>query len=115
MDFYSDKLKVAVDLLPFGEIEEFFTLHFHERRADLHVLGLQEVLEDSITIKIEDKIANISPLPGMVILKLIAWSDLPEERGDVLFDILIIIQHYFELSFDAIVNQHYDLLNSLDP
>jgi predicted nucleotidyltransferase len=46
----------------------------------------------------------------MVILKLIAWSDRPEERGDDLHDILKIIQHYYTLAWDEIVEKHFDTL-----
>ena len=45
---------------------------------------------------------------GMVILKLIAWSDRPEERDNDLYDILRIIEHYFDLNFDEIVEHHND-------
>lgn len=109
--FYSDAYDVAIDLLPFGQIEEEFTVNFNQRSTDLHVLGFREVLEDPVQIRIEEKIANIPPLPGMVILKLIAWSDRPEERENDLADILKIIQHYYELKWDEIVEKHYDTLD----
>ena len=112
--FYSEEFKVAIDLLPFGEIEENYTVNFNERYTDLHVLGFSEVLEESVQVEIEEKIANIPPLPGMVILKLIAWSDRPEERENDLSDILKIIQHYYHLKWDEIVELHYDTLDK-DP
>jgi predicted nucleotidyltransferase len=108
--FYSERFNVAIDLLPFGEIEENYTVNFNERYTDLHLLGFREVMEESVQVHIEEKIANIPPLPGMVILKLIAWSDRPEERSDDLPDILKIIQHYYDLKWDEIVEQHYDTL-----
>ncbi len=106
--FYSNTFKVAIDVLPFGEIEEKNTLNFSERYIDLHTLGFKEILEDSIPIGIEDKIANIPPLPGMIILKLIAWSDRPEERENDLADIIKIIEHFFKLAFDEIVEFYND-------
>lgn len=106
--FYSNQFKIAIDLLPFGEIAEHDTYQFNERYSDLHVLGFKEVLEVPETIEIEEKIVNIPPLPGMVILKLIAWSDRPEERENDLADILRIIEHYFDHNFDEIVAYHYD-------
>jgi len=112
--FYSGKFNVAIDLLPFGEIEENYTVNFNERNTDLHVLGFREVMEEAVQVEIEDKIANIPSLPGMVVLKLIAWSDRPEERGDDLSDILSIIQHYYNLNWDEIVEKHYDTLDK-DP
>jgi predicted nucleotidyltransferase len=109
--FYSEKFKIVIDLLPFGEIEENYTVNFNKRYADLHVLGFSEVMEEAVQVEIEEKIANIPPLPGMVILKLIAWSDRPEERENDLSDILRIIQHYYNLKWDEILEKHYDTLD----
>lgn len=109
--FYSSTFKIAIDLLPFGEIEENNTVKFNERYTDLHVLGFREVMEEAVQVEIEEKIANIPPLPGMVILKLIAWSDRPEERGDDFADILKIIHHYYNLRWEEIVEIHYDTLD----
>lgn len=106
---YHNKFNVAVDLLPFGEIEENFTINFNERFTDLHVLGFKEVLEEAKSIMIEDKIAQIPSLQGMVILKLVAWSDRPEERGNDLPDILRIIENYYLLELDEILEFHNDI------
>lgn len=106
--FYAEKFNLVIDLLPYGEVEEKDTVHFSQRKADLHVLGFKEVLENADQIAIENKIANIPPLPGMIILKLVAWSDRPEERENDLADILKIIEHYFDFEFDEIVEFHND-------
>jgi len=110
--FYSAEFKVAIDLLPFGEIEENYTVNFNERYTDLHVFGFREVMSEAVQVEIEEKIANIPPLPGMVILKLIAWSDRPEERENDLADILKIIRHYYDLKWDEIVEKHDDTLDN---
>lgn len=109
--FYSETYKVAIDVLPFGEIEEDYNVNFNERYTDLHMLGFREVMEEAVPVQIEEKIANIPPLAGMVILKLIAWSDRPEERENDLSDILKIIEHYYALKWDEIVEIHYDTLD----
>lgn len=106
---YHPKYNAAVDLLPFGEIEENDTINFNERYTDLHVLGFKEVLEDTKTVEIENKIAKIPSLHGMVILKLISWSDRPEERVDDPQDILRIIESYFAHNWDEIVEFHNDV------
>lgn len=62
--FYSAQFKIVIDILPFGEIEANSTINFQERNADLHVLGFREVMEEAVTVNIEEKIANIPPLPG---------------------------------------------------
>jgi predicted nucleotidyltransferase len=115
---YNPAFNMVIDLLPFGEIEEKFTINFNERQTDLHILGFSEVLEEATSVQIEEKSINIPSLPGMVILKLIAWSDRPEERSDDLYDILRIIEHYFDYNYDEIVEHHNDRFpedQDLDP
>lgn len=106
---YHSGFDVVVDLLPFGEIEQKGSINFNERFIDLHVLGLKEVLNKAKAIPIEENFVKIPPLPGMVLLKLIAWSDRPEDRPNDLYDILLIIEHYFDLEFDEIIMHHHDI------
>ncbi|MGM0934265.1 MAG: hypothetical protein ACQEWD_12550 [Bacteroidota bacterium] len=107
--FYNKAFNAVIDVLPFGEIEQEFTINFEKCGIDLHVLGLKEVLEDSTEILIEEKLIQIPSLPGMIILKLIAWSDRPEDRDQDPGDILKIIQHYFDYNYDEILMQHNDI------
>lgn len=101
----------VIDLLPFGKIEEAYTENFNERKTELHVLGMREVMEDSIGFEIDEHIANIPPLHGMVVLKLVAWSDRPEHRYKDPYDILQIIEKYFEMYSDEIYKEHNDLFD----
>ena len=105
---YHGQYNAAVDILPFGEIEEDSTVHFVERNTELHVLGFSEVLKTTEQVAIEETIANLPPLAGMVILKLVAWSDRPEMRQNDLADILLVIDKFFEFSWDEIVEHHND-------
>lgn len=107
---YHSEYNVAIDLLPFGQIEEKDTLGFNERNTDLHVLGFKEVLSETEQVPIEEKIAQIPPLHGMIILKLISWSDRPEERDNDLKDILVIIKNYNEIDWEEILSSHFDAL-----
>lgn len=101
---------VVVDLLPFGEIEENNTIGFNERYTDLHALGFKEVMKNSREYEIEDRVVHVPPIPGMVLLKLVAWSDRPEDRANDLYDILRIIEHYNDLEFESNMTDHYDLI-----
>lgn len=105
---YHEQYKVAIDLIPFGEVEEKDTLNFSKRNIDLHVLGFKEVLSESVSVPIEDKFANIPPLHGMIILKLVAWSDRPDERENDLSDIILIIKSYSYIAYDEILTYHFD-------
>ena len=112
--FYNKAFNAVIDVLPFGEIEEEFTLNFNKRTIDLHVLGLKEVLADAREIFIDEKVVQIPPLQGMVILKLISWSDRPEERDQDPGDILRIIQHYFDFNYDEILENHNDIFPEVE-
>ncbi|WP_286761799.1 hypothetical protein [Salegentibacter sp. UBA1130] len=107
--FYNKAFNAVIDVLPFGEIEQEFNQNFDKRQIDLHVVGLKEVLEDSREVYIDEKLGQIPPLPGMIILKLVAWSDRPEDRGQDPGDIFKIIKHYFDYNFDEILEEHNDV------
>lgn len=91
--FYNPEYNVVLDLLPFGKIEEEFTEDFSQRKTSLHFLGFTEILKDSESIAVSGQSINVPSLPGMVILKLIAWNDRPEERDKDLYDILKVIEN----------------------
>lgn len=113
--FYHKVYDIAIDILPFGEIEENNTVNFNQRNIDFHVLGMSTVLvtEGSNTVQIDEKIVNIPSLPGMILLKLVAWSDRPEKRENDLGDILLIISKYYWFMFDFVHEHHPDLLDLL--
>lgn len=108
--FYHKKFDLLIDLLPFGEIEESNTIGFNDRTTDLHLLGFKEVLEDASEIDLEEIKVRVPPLPGMIVLKLVAWSDRPEVRNNDLYDILQIIELYNDLKFEENMEQHFDAI-----
>lgn len=114
--FYHKGFDIAINILPFGEIEENNTVNFNQRNIDFHVLGLSTVLltEESNTVLIDEKIVNIPSLHGMILLKLVAWSDRPEKRENDLGDILLILSNYYWFLMDSIYDNHPDLLDLLN-
>jgi predicted nucleotidyltransferase len=48
-------------------------------------------------------------LPGIVILKLLAWDDRPEVRRDDIKDISDILRHFFDMYDNEIWENHSDL------
>lgn len=48
-------------------------------------------------------------LPGIVLLKLIAWDDRPEKRRDDIKDISHILHHFFDMYDEEIWENHHDL------
>lgn len=104
---------MEVDLLPFGAIED------ESRRVTvkgtgyttMHVEGFREVYEHQLPeIELDDQhFFKICTLPGIVLLKLIAWDDRPEFRRNDIKDISDILNHFFEMYQDIIWEEHNDL------
>lgn len=103
---------LEVDLLPFGDIEIEGKLMLdgtgmHRISAN----GFKEVYEfgtEKVAFE-NDKIFNVCTLPGIVILKLIAYDDRPELRQKDIQDIRLILKHYFSIETDLIYDRHIDL------
>lgn len=107
---YHPEFNVVIDLLPFGEIEERYTEDFTSRYSDLHMLGFMEVLVNPATVQIEEHIVHVPPLSGMIVLKLISWSDRPEQRENDLADILTVISHFYDLEWKRILKEYAELV-----
>jgi len=113
------KDKTQVDLIPFGELEKEGVATVRGTGfTSMNVEGFKEVFEQaSEEIQTEGQRFKVCTLPGKVILKLIAWDDRPEMRGDDIDDIAEIIKNYFHFNSDAIWEHHSDLFtddNELD-
>ena len=104
----------VVDVLPFGGIEEQGTVRFTERDTQLVMLGFTEVLQQADPLPMADgRTMHVAPLPGMCLLKLLAYGDRPDRKKD-LSDILSIIDQYFDVALDHITTEHADLFDEED-
>jgi len=113
------KDKSQIDLIPFGDLEQEGVVTVNGTGfTSMNVEGFLEVYEQaSEEIQTEDQQFKVCTLAGIVILKLIAWDDRPEMRGDDIDDIAEIIKNYFHFNSDAIFENHNDLFtddNDLD-
>ncbi|HRO46462.1 hypothetical protein [Agriterribacter sp.] len=109
------KSKMEVDLLPFGSIEDEEGSVTIEGTGytTVHVPGFHEVYQDGLpVVEVEGKHSfKFSTLPGIVILKLIAWDDRPESRRDDIKDISDILNNFFTMHDEEIWNNHADLFS----
>lgn len=107
-----------VDLLPFGNIED------ENRRVtvegtgytSVNVDGFKEIYDEGLP---EIEMRDVSPfkvctLPGIIVLKLVAWDDRPEMRRDDIKDINDIINHFFSMNDNLIWDEHSDLFDADD-
>lgn len=109
--------KVEVDILPFGAIAMHHEVNVEGTGLthigvdgfwEVHQAGTREVeLETGHHFK-------VATLAAIVLLKLIAFDDRPENRLKDPRDIANIIKHYFELQSELIYEHHSDLFTHID-
>lgn len=107
------KDNMEVDLMPFGAIEDKQSRVTVQGTGytSIHVPGFKEVYEaDLPEINLDgDHTFKFSTLPGIVLLKLLAWDDRPEMRRDDILDISDILRHFYSMYDELIWNNHNDL------
>ena len=112
------KGQTEVDLLPFGAIED------EEGKVTMSGLGLININLQGFTEVYKEGLPQLDlegehqfkfcTLPGIVVLKLIAWDDRPEARRDDIKDISDILNHFFGMYDEEIWKNHHDLFNEED-
>lgn len=108
---------LTVDLLPFGNQVEInngvlvngIGLH------NVKVNGFEEIAQSAVQeIQQEQGIFRIATLPAIILLKLIAFDDRPEQRTKDAQDIAHIINVYFDIETNLFYDKHYYLLERID-
>lgn len=101
-----------VDILPFGGIQIDETVKIEgEGLTSIQVNGFMEVFESGTeTADIATgHCFRVASLAAIVLLKLVAFDDRPEQRDKDPRDIADILDHYFELQENLIYEHHNDL------
>lgn len=109
---------IQIDLMPFGEIEAKPTNITVEGTGltSLNMTGFKEIYDSGLPeAELEEKQRfNFCTLPGIVLLKLIAFQERPEIRRDDIKDISKILTHFFDMYADEIYENHNDLFGDKD-
>ena len=102
---------IQIDLLPFGEIEQDGEVSIEGiGLTTVKLDGFREVFEQgTVDVQIGTETYRSCSIPGVVILKLIAYDDRPDRRGKDVEDIAAICQHYPAIEDDNIWANHSDL------
>ncbi len=107
------KTDTVIDLLPYGEIAQQYTVDFDERDLELSVLGFQEVGDEIDNFRVSAQLSiPVSSLHGLIILKLISWNQKKDRNKD-LRDIKSLLDAAWELYQDELFTEnsaHFDLL-----
>ena len=105
-----EKNDLLVDLLPFGDIDKSNYISFNDGETTvISVIGFKEVYQQIFDDGYSDGDFKIASLPGLCVLKLIAWNDKPFERKKDIEDFAIIVKNYFEIAQKEIYELHLDL------
>lgn len=71
---YRDQVKI--DIVPFGAIEKDGLITWPDEETEMVTLGFDEAYKDTIRVRLADDVEiNICTLPGLGLMKLIAWED----------------------------------------
>lgn len=106
------KTNTVIDLMPYGEIEQNYTVNFTDRDITLSVLGFKEVGEYIENIEIDEAGFSLptSPVVGLIILKLISWNDKQDRIKD-LEDISMLLNSGWEFYENEAYERHSDLFD----
>jgi predicted nucleotidyltransferase len=102
--------------MPFGAIaDEVGDVYFSSRGQErISTVGYEAVLSGAAMMETPTgQHWPVVTLPGLVVLKLLAWQGRPERGKDAL-DIRLLLQRYFELEQSLIFDQHHDLFDADD-
>ncbi len=105
-----DKTNTVLDLMPYGKIEQDYTVNFDERDISLSVLGFKEVGEHAENIEIPEAGFSLptSPVVGIIILKLVSWNDKKDRTKD-LDDISLLLNSGWDFYEEEAYEKHLDL------
>lgn len=117
---YSDHatgFSMPVDLIPFrGVASERKTIAWPPSRdIVMNVAGFEEALASSVSVEIEKNLSvRVASLPGLTLLKLIAWSDRGRETNKDAADLYRLLAAYADAgNTDRIYAHEMDLLEAV--
>ena len=106
---------LVVDVVPYGEVAgDGVTIQWPESDRTMSVLGYTEAFEASVQVRVGDALpVRVASLPGVVLLKLIAWDEAPHRRRQDPIDVCAIMMGYEHVVGESLYTDHGDLLEDL--
>jgi predicted nucleotidyltransferase len=106
--------RTPIDIIPFGEVaSENKTIAWPpQHEVVMNVTGFEEALESSVQMRIEDDlVVRVASIPGLAVLKLIAWQDRRHETNKDAADLHRLLVAYAGAgNLDRIYDQELSLL-----
>ncbi len=105
--------EMKIDLVPYGGIESpVGIVTFPPTEFEMNTKGFAEAYQNSLKLKINDNVPiRIISLPGLVMLKFVAYDDRPYERQTDLQDIWYVMRNYLDAGNEDRLYEDSDLLD----
>jgi predicted nucleotidyltransferase len=117
---YSDHaagFSIPIDLIPFrGVASTKSTIEWPPSRdIVMNVAGFEEALASSVSIEIDENLkVQVASLPGLTLLKLVAWSDRGRETNKDAADLYRLLTAYADAgNTDRLYDHESDLLEAV--
>jgi predicted nucleotidyltransferase len=92
---YRDQVKI--DIVPFGAIEKDGLITWPDEHTEMVTLGFDEAYRDTIRVRlVHDVEISVCTLPGLALLKLIAWNDRRFQYRKDAQDLGLIMLNYLD-------------------
>lgn len=107
----------VLDLVPYGGVEDSSgKVRFPpEGTPEMTTLGMREAMEAAITARLDGVLdLKVVSLPGLGVLKLIAWDERRTRTKDA-HDLCFIMGQYYHIRINHINSNHIDLYDDVEP
>lgn len=101
-----------IDIVPFGDVaKEDSNIYWPpDETIAMSVIGFPEMADSTINIEIDGEFSiKIASLPGLFILKLVAWQDRNLMVSKDAYDMALLLTNYLDINMERAVENHYDL------
>lgn len=114
----ADRFSIPVDLIPFrGVASADQTIAWPPRRdIVLNVAGFEEAWASSLMVAVEESLTvRVASIPGLTLLKLIAWADRGARNNKDAADLHRLLTTYFDAgNFDRLYDEELALLEAVE-
>jgi predicted nucleotidyltransferase len=103
-----------IDVVPYGGLESAAGEIAFPPDGDfkMSTAGFPEAFDDAISVSLKERQVRVASLPGIVLLKFIAYHDRPAERVKDIDDILFIAKNYLDAGAnEKLYDRDSDLLD----
>ncbi|WP_446776852.1 nucleotidyl transferase AbiEii/AbiGii toxin family protein [Macellibacteroides fermentans] len=102
----------VVDIVPFGDVaEDDGNIYWPpDETIAMSVWGFPEMADSTINVEIDGEVSiKIASIPGLFILKLVAWRDRHLVGSKDAYDMALLMKNYLDINIERAVEEHYDL------